>query len=82
MPHQAGWTMDGERYRFNTEDESFIPEPLSSKADFPEYKDLLVKEVMVPSHDGVMVPLSIIYKKGTELDGTALLVLQLLSILS
>jgi prolyl oligopeptidase len=41
---------------------------------FPEYKfpqpiELVSKEIEVPSHDGVLVPLSIVYKKGTLLDG-------------
>jgi prolyl oligopeptidase len=33
------------------------------------YKNLEVKEVEVKGHDGVMIPLSIVYKKGTKLDG-------------
>jgi prolyl oligopeptidase len=32
--------------------------------------DLVSVEVKAPSHDGVMVPLSIVYRKGTELDGS------------
>ena len=32
--------------------------------------DLVVEEVEVKGHDGVMVPLSIIYKKGTKKDGS------------
>lgn len=35
-----------------------------------EYKDLVVEEVEVKGHDGVMVPLSIIYKKGIKKDGS------------
>jgi prolyl oligopeptidase len=33
------------------------------------YANLEVKEVEVKGHDGVMIPLSIIYRKGTKLDG-------------
>jgi prolyl oligopeptidase len=33
------------------------------------YAELQVKEVEVKGHDGVMIPLSIIYLKGTQLDG-------------
>jgi prolyl oligopeptidase len=33
------------------------------------YRELQVKEVEVKGHDGVMIPLSIIYRKGTKLDG-------------
>ena len=32
--------------------------------------DLTVEDVLVKSYDGVMVPLTIIYKKGLKLDGT------------
>src|SRR4029453_16295936 len=35
--------------------------------DVPGYTS---REVEVPSHDGAMVPLSIIYKEGLKLDGT------------
>lgn len=67
----TGWTMDGRRYRFHPESGDFTPEPLSSVASFPEYTDLVVEELMVPSHDGVLVPLSVIYRKGTKMDGNA-----------
>lgn len=67
----TGWTMDGMRYRYEAEADRFTEEPLSSMAAFPEYSDLVVEELMVPSHDGVRVPLSVIYHRGTKLDGTA-----------
>jgi prolyl oligopeptidase len=65
----SGWTTDFKRYRFNPENGEFKVEQLSTIAEYPEYDDLIVEEVEVESHDGVMVPLSIIYKKGTELNG-------------
>jgi len=33
------------------------------------YENLVVEEIEVPSHDGVLVPVSIIYKKGIQKDG-------------
>jgi len=71
----SGWSMDGARYRYHSDDGSFTREQLSSKADFPEYDDLVVEELMIPSYDGVMVPLSIMYMKGTKKDGEAPLLL-------
>lgn len=71
----TGWTMDDQRYRFHPSNGAFTPEPLSSEAAFPEYTDLMVEELMVPSHDGVLVPLSVIYQKGTEMDGNARLLM-------
>jgi prolyl oligopeptidase len=65
----SGWTTDYKRYKYLPESDEFKVEQLSSVAEYPEYDNLVVEEVEVPSHDGVMVPLSIIYKKGTELNG-------------
>lgn len=49
----------------------FTPSQQNKPALFPpEYRNLEVKEVEVKGHDGVMIPLSIIYKKGTKLDGS------------
>ncbi|MEI6692580.1 MAG: prolyl oligopeptidase family serine peptidase [Chlorobium sp.] len=62
----AGWSNDNRRYRFDAEHDIFVKETLSSPAEYPEYRDLVVEEHMIPSHDGVLVPLSIIYKKGIE----------------
>lgn len=67
----TGWTMDGKRYRYHPSSGEFTHEPLSSVANFPEYADLVVEELMVPSHDGVLVPLSVIYQEGTKMDGSA-----------
>jgi prolyl oligopeptidase len=63
----TGWTLDAKRYRYDTK--KFTPEPLSSEAQYPEYADLVVEELMIPSHDGVMIPLSLIYKKGLQKNG-------------
>ena len=65
-----GWTTDFKRYRYDPAADAFIFEQLSDVAEYPEYADLVVEEVEVPSHDGVLVPLSIIYKKGTKMDGS------------
>ncbi|UZJ36634.1 prolyl oligopeptidase family serine peptidase [Prosthecochloris sp. SCSIO W1103] len=60
----SGWSSDYKRYRYDEASKSFVYETLSSAAEYPEYDDLVVQEIMVPSHDGVKVPLSLIYKKG------------------
>lgn len=66
----TGWTLDGKRFRYLAEEKSFVPEPLSEKAEYPEFNDLVVEELMVPSYDGVEVPLSLIYRKGLIKDGS------------
>ncbi|MEL4455696.1 prolyl oligopeptidase family serine peptidase [Lutimonas vermicola] len=65
----GGWTRDGARYRYDLNDKSFTYEMLSSKAEFPEFENIVAEEIMVPSHDGVMVPVSLIYDKNMKRDG-------------
>jgi prolyl oligopeptidase len=65
----SGWSADNRRYRYMAEESEFRLEMLSSVADYPEYAGLVVKELMIPSHDGVLVPLSLIYNKGMRKDG-------------
>jgi prolyl oligopeptidase len=66
----AGWTQDSKRYRYQPEKNEFKLEMLSSEAEYPEYANLTVEEVMVKSHDGVEVPLSLIYNKNLKRDGS------------
>jgi len=65
----GGWNHDYRRYRYDAKHNRFIDETLSSKASYPEYDNLEVREVMVPSHDGVKVPLSLIYNRDIKIDG-------------
>ncbi|WP_233377148.1 prolyl oligopeptidase family serine peptidase [Maribellus sp. CM-23] len=71
----AGWTSNSQRFRYDLADDAFVLENLSVIPEYPEYKDLVVEEVMVKSHDGVEVPLSIIYKNGLKKDGSQRLLL-------
>ena len=64
-----GWTNDFRRYRYSPQKNEFTVENLSPEAAYPEYTDLEVEELMIPSHDGVKVPLSLVYKKGIKKDG-------------
>lgn len=70
-----GWTLDYRRFRYIPDNNSFVPEELSSIAEFPEFKNFVVEEVMIPSHDGVKVPLSIIHKKNLQKNGNTPLLL-------
>ncbi|RTY95315.1 prolyl oligopeptidase family serine peptidase [Flavobacterium sp. GT3R68] len=63
----TGWTSPTKRYLYSPETNSFEYQPLSKAIEYPEFNNLVVKEVMVPSHDGVMVPVSIISNKRTEM---------------
>ncbi|NQU45886.1 MAG: S9 family peptidase [Chlorobium sp.] len=65
----AGWSSDYRRYRFKPEAGSFSLETISSPASYPEYRHLVVEEIMAPSHDGMLVPLSLVYRKGITMNG-------------
>ncbi len=66
----AGWANDYKRYRYEADRNRFVKETLSSTARYPEYDNLVVEELMIPSHDGVEVPISLIYNKGLKKNGT------------
>ena len=66
-----GWTIPYSRYEYLTATNEFKEQPLSSKTKYPEFENLIVEEVTVSSHDGALVPLSVIYRKGTARDSSA-----------
>jgi len=67
----TSWNKPFTELSYNVENDLFLPSPYNQPLVYPdEYKNLLVEEVEVKGHDGVMVPLSIIYKKGTKKDGS------------
>lgn len=58
-------------YEYNLEKGKIIKSKyFNSEANYPDYNKLYtVKEVEVKSHDGVMVPLSIMYPKNIKMNG-------------
>ncbi len=67
----TSWIKPYTEFQFDAETETFAPSDFNKAPVYPsEYTDLQVEEVEVKGHDGEMVPLSIIYKKGTKKDGT------------
>lgn len=67
----TSWVQPYTEFDFNAASEVFTPGKLNKRSVYPDaYKTLEVKEVEVKGHDGVMIPLSIIYKKGTKLDSS------------
>ena len=66
----TSWNKPWTEFDFNAATDKFSPSSFNKPPVYPAaYKDLEVKEVEAKGHDGVMIPLSIIYKKGTKLDG-------------
>ncbi|MCK0135892.1 prolyl oligopeptidase family serine peptidase [Arenibacter sp. S6351L] len=62
-----GWTSNYIRYNIDLQGK-FSDEGLLESAHFPEFQDMVSKQIMVTSHDGVEVPLSLVYKKDLPLD--------------
>ena len=64
------WTTHKNRYRYKAAQNTFIKENITPVLSYPELEDVIVKEIEIVSHDGTLVPLSIIYKKGMIQNGT------------
>ncbi|UMQ41331.1 prolyl oligopeptidase family serine peptidase [Chryseobacterium sp. Y16C] len=69
--NNVNWLTPLTTYEYNPEKGDVIKSKyLNSETNYPDYNALYtVKEVEVKSHDGVMVPLSIIYPKNMKMDG-------------
>ncbi|HET8963007.1 MAG TPA: prolyl oligopeptidase family serine peptidase, partial [Chitinophagales bacterium] len=66
----ASWTRPSTEYMFDARSNSFSPSLFRNAPVVPkEYEDLTVEEVNVKGHDGEIIPLSIIYKKGLKKNG-------------
>ena len=66
----TSWNKPVTSFQVNLDDDKFMPSKFNKPSIYPDaYKNLEVKEVEVKGHDGVMIPLSIIFKKGTQLNG-------------
>lgn len=69
--HITSWNKPITEFNYNAAADTFAPGIFNKPPNYPDvYKNLLVKEVQVKGHDGTMVPLTIIYKKGIKLDGS------------
>lgn len=71
-----GWLNSPERYKFNFENNIFKEELFNKVNRLNENYRVIVEEIEIPSYDGIMLPLSIIYKKGTLKNGKNSLLLR------
>lgn len=62
----SGWISSDERYFYSVSDGKFNREELAIKANYIEYENFIVDEILISSYDGVLVPLSIIYNSKIE----------------
>jgi prolyl oligopeptidase len=64
------WTKAGQTYAYDPQTEKITNIGLQPLGQFDAPDDLESVEVKAKSHDGVMIPLSIVYKRGIKLDGS------------
>jgi prolyl oligopeptidase len=72
----TGWVQPRSLYDIDLDSGAVARSPLSNDVHYPEFEDLVAEEVEVPGHDGVAIPLSIIHRKDTKLDGSSPCILE------
>jgi prolyl oligopeptidase len=65
----SSWTSPTTWYSYDADKQMFAKSIFNSDIKYPGFENLTSEEVEVPGHDGTMIPLSIIYKKGLQRDG-------------
>ncbi|MEO7049757.1 MAG: prolyl oligopeptidase family serine peptidase, partial [Ferruginibacter sp.] len=67
----TSWNKPYTEFDYNAATDVFSPGSFNKPVVYPAaYQDLVSEEVEVKGHDGVMIPLSIVYKKGMKMDGS------------
>jgi prolyl oligopeptidase len=66
----GAWTRFGGYYAYDPKAAKVVDTRLQPQGPYDNPTDLVSLEVKVKSHDGAMVPLSIVHKKGMKLDGS------------
>ena len=65
----TGWTRAWQLYDYMPKERRVANTGLYPAGKYDQPNDLVTHEVKVKSHDGALVPLSIVHKKGIKLDG-------------
>jgi prolyl oligopeptidase len=65
----TSWVLPLTLYDYEGETDAFSKSIFNVDVSYPGFENLVAEEVEVPGHDGVMIPLSIVHKKGMALDG-------------
>jgi prolyl oligopeptidase len=66
----SAWTKYDSHYEYNPTTDLFTEIGLQPKCEYDAPEDLVSTEVTVKSHDGTMVPLSIVHKNSIKLDSS------------
>ncbi|MCE7066150.1 prolyl oligopeptidase family serine peptidase [Dyadobacter sp. CY326] len=68
----TSWNNPGTFYDFDPQTKKLEVNAFHVQMNYPGVADLVVEEIEIPSHDGVMVPLSLVYRKDLRKDGSAI----------
>lgn len=67
----TSWNKPYTEFNYDASTDVFTPGSFNKPVVYPKaYQELVTEEVEVKGHDGVMVPLSIVHKKGIKMDGS------------
>ena len=72
----TSWTFPTTRYDYDAGKDTLAKSAFNTAVTYPGFDQLMAEEVEVPSHDGTLVPLSIIHRKDLKLDGSASCILE------
>jgi prolyl oligopeptidase len=72
----SGWLTPTVTFDLDAEKGAVGRSPFNTDVAYPEFERLVVEEVEVPSHDGVLVPVSIIRPREMKMDGSTPCVLE------
>jgi prolyl oligopeptidase len=72
----TSWIAPVTIYDLDAQQDRFEKSIFNMDVSYPGFQDLVSEEVEVPSHDGTMVPLSIIHRKNLPLDGSNCCILE------
>ena len=65
----SGWANDRQRFKYDPKNKTFKPENLVPLIEYPEFRDIIAKELIVKARDGEEIPLSLIYNKNIKMNG-------------
>lgn len=65
----SGWANEEQRFKYDPKTNSFLTENIAPIIEYPEFKDIVVEEVIVKARDGEEIPLSLIYDKNIKKSG-------------
>ena len=67
--YATSWIQGGVRYAYEPGDGTFTDTGMIPVGKFDNLEGFVAKEVLVPSHDGTLVPLSILHRADLKMDG-------------